>query len=145
MPLRPTFNIADMEAFFTQQFGNASEAVFATFQFAGESFVRAARLTDTYQDITGNLRSSIGYIILNNGKQVLSDFTESERGTDRVTGVNTGELAASDLSEQYPKGLILICVAGMDYAAAVEAKNYDVITNASLEVSKLLKQQLQAL
>lgn len=147
--LKPTFTLQDVEGFFNESFRRTNEALLQTFQFAGESFVREARLKTAneggFNDITGNLRSSIGYILLNNGKQVMSNFAEANIGTDRATGVSQGELVADEYGSNYPKGLILICVAGMDYAAAVEAKGKDVISGTSVDTIKLLKQLLSAL
>jgi len=52
-----------------------------------------------------------------------------------------------DIAAQYPTGMILVVVAGMEYAAAVESKGYDVITGSSREAEKLrdyIKKQVGA-
>ena len=45
---------------------------------------------------------------------------------------------------QYPKGFVLVVVAGMKYASYVEARNYNVLTSAELlaerEIPRLLKE-----
>lgn len=109
-----------------------------TLQFLGEQFVNKARLSDTYRDRTGNLRSSIGYVILKDGGIVDSNFEGI------AEGVTKGKDVANEVAMEYPKGFVLIGVAGMDYAAYVEAKNYDVITG-SAPTSAELKSILNAI
>lgn len=100
-------------------------------QYLGEEFVNKARLSGNYTDRTGNLRSSIGYIILHNGKVVDENFKLSEKGTDRNSGLKMASKVANEVATQYPQGWVLIGVAGMEYAAYVEAKNYDVISGSA--------------
>lgn len=99
----------------------------------GEEFVKIARLQGNYIDQTGNLRSSIGYIILKDGVIRQRDFRHSDKeGSDKETGVREGEQLAVSLVSDYPNGSVLICVAGMKYAAFVEAmENKDVMTLAA--------------
>lgn len=94
-------------------------------QFLGEEFVNNARLSGNYQDRTGNLRSSIGYIILLDGKIIDRNFEGNNTGRSQAVKV------ANEVANNYPKGYVLIGVAGMNYAAYVEAKNYDVITGSA--------------
>ena len=100
----------------------------------GMRCVEEARDTGSYQDQTGNLRSSVGYLILEDGKVVREDFRVSEKPTkgksDKVTGMNTARSLATSLALKYPAGLVLIVVAGMNYAAYVEARNRNVLSTA---------------
>lgn len=82
----------------------------------------------SFNDQTGNLRSSIGFIVMYDGKVVHQDFTHSG-GTE---GQAEGLAFAEKLGKEYPKGWTLITVAGMEYAGFVEAKGYDVITGSTL-------------
>lgn len=92
--------------------------------------MRNARTNANFTDQTGNLRSSIGYLLLKDGKPIDEDFTASPIGTDRETGKKKGyEFALSKFKQE--KGYVLILVAGMQYAAAVESKGFDVITTSS--------------
>jgi hypothetical protein len=102
-------------------------------QYQGEEFVNKARLSADFTDRTGNLRSSIGYIILNDGKTVVKNFQQSEKGTDKKSGVDAAKKVATEVAREYPKGYVLIGVAGMRYAAAVESKGFDVITGSAPE------------
>jgi len=59
-----------------------------------------------------------------------------------------GAQLIDELAAQYPKGMILVVVAGMEYAAAVESKGYDVISGASFVAQDLMtymKKQLGAI
>lgn len=88
-----------------------------------------------FNDITGVLRSSIGYIVLYDGVQIYSDF----QGVPE--GVSDGKNLAEQTAESYPKGYVLIMVAGANYATYVEDRGYDVITgSAILLAGKLLRE-----
>lgn len=101
------------------------DTIIDRFTYAGEQFVNNAREKDTYKDRTGNLRASIGYLILHEGTIVRENF----RGKTKA-GVEKAKAFAREMSGYYPKGYVLIGVAGMNYAAAVEAKGYDVISGS---------------
>lgn len=99
-------------------------------QYAGEQFVKDARLgmninpsafpKGDYLNHTANLRSSIGYFVLNNGTIIHSN----------LNGTSEGEAAATSVVATVPKeGYQLVGVAGMDYASNVESKGYNVITS----------------
>lgn len=82
-------------------------------------------------DQSGNLRSSIGYVIVHNGKIIkYSDFNQVKQGTD---GIKEGKELAKELAKQYTSGYALIVVAGMNYAELVEAMdNKNVLASAEL-------------
>lgn len=118
-------------------------AILSRLQFVGEQFVKNARERANFQDRTGNLRSSIGYVVLKNGLQKSgSDWIQVKEGG---SGVKAGQDLIEELSRKYPTGYILIGVAGMDYAAAVESKGYDVITNSAGIAASSLKSALKKL
>ncbi|WP_208021520.1 hypothetical protein [Flavicella sediminum] len=102
-----------------------------TLRYLGEEFVNKARLLNTYRDRTGNLRASIGYIILKDGVVVEENFERSNDGSSK------GKEVAAKLSDLYPSGFVLIGVAGMEYSRYVEAKGYDVISGSEPEASEL--------
>lgn len=143
MRLKANFTIHDVENYINSKKQVIDQVIIQRFQYAGERFVINARTKTAsdggFNDITGNLRSSIGYIILKDGKVITSNFTEAGVGTDQITGVTTGEAIAEEVGAEYPKGYVLIAVAGMGYAAAVESKGKDVITGSSLQLENDLK------
>lgn len=108
-------------------------------QYAGEQFVNDAKDKGNYKDRTGNLRSSIGYIILNDGKIVDEAFELSDKGTDRVSGLKQGKKFAKDVASNYSKGLVLIGVAGMEYAAYVENRHHLDVISGSAPDSEFIK------
>lgn len=121
----------------------AKKAYILRLQQAGEMFVSLARNSGAYTDQTGNLRSSVGYIIGDNGRLIDDNFHASPKGDQFGKGIAEGRrLAIENIS---PKGLCLIGVAGMDYAAAVEARGKDVISGSSLQVEQWLKTALSNL
>ncbi|WP_080903346.1 hypothetical protein [Parabacteroides sp. Marseille-P3160] len=111
-------------------------------QRTGEEFVKVARLSGQYKDHTGNLRSSIGYVIVRDGKVIDRNFQLSEKeGTDKVTGMRTAQQLASELIKEYSKGYVLIGMAGMKYAVFVEAmENKDVVSYAANRAEDFIKE-----
>lgn len=123
--LRALFTSKQVGEFVDNFIERKQNQILQTLRFMGETFVNKARLSGNYQDRTGNLRSSIGYIILNNGEIVEKNFEGNNEGVDK------GNEIAATVALNYPKGFVLIGVAGMEYAAYVEAKNYDVISGSA--------------
>lgn len=115
-------------------------AIFNLLAQVGEQFVIDARNTDTYTDRTGNLRSSIGYVIYHNGSLKGDSFPGAQ-----PQGAAEGRQLADEIAADHPTGFVLVCVAGMNYAASVEAKGYDVITNSSIKALANLKDRMETL
>lgn len=132
------------------------EAILTRMRYVGEQFVKNARESQTYTDRTGNLRNSIGYIIMKDGKQIYENFRRTANTEQRIQrgkakgqtkkskgskeGVNAGKKIAQEAAAEFPTGYVLIGVAGMEYAAAVERKGFDVIT-ASAKIAELAMEQ----
>ena len=129
--LRPLFSGATFTPYINQKAKEYDAKVLEVLQYLGEDFVNKARDIRTYEDQTGNLRASIGYVILKDGKLLFDNFQEAQKGTDRITGIGKGKEYALELASGFPSGYVLIGVAGMNYAAAVESNNYDVITGSA--------------
>lgn len=85
-----------------------------------------SKATGGFDDQTGNLRASMGYVIFYNGQQVDINFEGVSAGK------NVGGGFAKKVAADYPKGWAIVIVAGMEYASFVEALNYDVITGSTL-------------
>lgn len=80
---------------------------------------------------TGNLRSSVGYVIAHN-KNIIqySTFNQVKQGSE---GVKTGKDLAKKLAKRYSNNYVLIVVAGMNYAEFVEAMDKkDVLASTEL-------------
>lgn len=91
----------------------------------GMQCITIAKSLDTYKDRTGNLRNSIGYVVLKDGERINSSF-ESGIGGDNASK------HAEKVSENYSEGYALIVVAGMEYAGYVE-DNHDLPVLAPAE------------
>lgn len=140
MALRPLFNMNQVEGYIRDRAGLIKQAIINRLKFVGEKFIVNARSNDTYKDQTGNLRSSIGYVILDDGDQIEESFPG-----DKSEGVRQGKATAESAKENFPTGLVLIGIAGMGYAAAVESRGLDVITASSITAENDLKKALSEL
>ena len=65
--LTPMWSDREVERWFDYFVDRAEERIYKLLQRAGEEFVKLARKKGNYQDHTGNLRSSIGYVIVKDG------------------------------------------------------------------------------
>lgn len=90
-----------------------------------------------YIDDTGNLRSSIGYVLIVDG-QIVSESSFDVVGNGRQ-GSDAGKSFAESLVSNYPTGIALVVVAGMNYAEYVAAKGYDVLDSAELLAERLVQ------
>jgi len=123
--LVPIFNMTHVQNIFEDYIEERVNREIAILQRIGEEFVNKARSINTYTDRTGNLRSSIGYVLLWDGDIQKQNFNPKADAKKQVS-----ELMVK-LKSDYPKGMVLIGFAGMEYAAAVESKNYDVISGSA--------------
>lgn len=138
--IRPKFNQAQIKAMLQQKVLRIERAILFKLQRSGEQFIANARNNGTYNDITGNLRSSLGYVVLHNGRQINSSFPG-----DKAPGRAQAKRIAEEAAAKYGRGFVLIVVAGMDYAAAVESKGKDVLTGSSLIAIDELKKSMAEL
>lgn len=93
---------------------------------------------------TGNLRSSVGYVIAHN-KNIIqySTFNQVKQGSE---GVKTGKDLAEELAKRYSNNYVLIVVAGMNYAEFVEAMdNKDVLASTELWAKEQVPLMLEKL
>lgn len=116
--------------------------------FIGEECIRIARESGSYNDITGNLRSSIGFVVLVDGKPVVTSQSkqyDGEKGNGEA-GPPAAEALLKTLQAKFPWGVVLIVCAGMKYAAYVESVHHkDVLTSAELKAESLAKKLLNGL
>ena len=138
MGIKARFSPDDVRKMIKTKTERIDQAVISRLKYIGETFVNNARGNNTYMDQTGNLRSSIGYMVLKDGKKLFENYQLSERGTEKQKGMSTGKQLASELASGLTRGYVLIVVAGMEYAASVESKGKDVLTASSI----LAKEQL---
>lgn len=145
--LTPLWKKSDIRKLLDKLGERAEFVIMDLLQRTGEEFVKIARLEGNYIDHTGNLRSSIGYVIVKDGSIVGRNFQLSEQaGTDKQTGKREGEQLAMDLVRTFTKGYVMIGVAGMKYAVIVEAmENKDVLTRAADKADDFIKRHSRLL
>jgi hypothetical protein len=99
-----------------------------------------------YKDQTSNLKNSIGYVVAYNGEIIERIF----KNEGSITENKRAYLADEKVNEllQGDKGYTLIIVAGMNYAAAVESKGYNVLTTTKTyfeaEIKRMIREILKS-
>lgn len=143
MPIKRLTPTAEIDRYITGRVEAIKKAIVYNLCAVGEQVLNAARLTNSYKDQTGNLRSSIGYVVAVDGEIVqMSSFDTVKEGREGSRG---GKEYAMQLVRDFPHGIVLIVVAGMNYASYVSAKGYDVLDSSELLADKLVPQMLQQL
>lgn len=121
-----------------------STAVLRNLRYLGEQCVTEARKNHTYKDQTGNLTSSIGYVIAVNGRVVSrSQFNVTNQAA--MDGSKEGVEYAMEVARRFPRDVVLIVVAGRSYAKYVAAKGYNVLDSAEQLARREAKTILQGL
>lgn len=97
---------------------------------------------ESWNDKSGNLRSSIGYGIYAHGRKLLNSvFQQVKNGRE---GVQVGRDMIDALAQQYADTYALVVIAGMNYAEAVEeCKNKDVLASTKLWAEGVVNEHLQ--
>lgn len=115
-------NQRELDRIFEQAQAEYDRKAVAWLTSVGERVVKYAREHGSYTDRTGNLRNSIGYVVVQFGNVVHSSFS------DTAPQLKARGWALS-VADELPKGhkTFLVWVAGMEYAKYVEARGYDVI------------------
>lgn len=140
MGIKPTFGdgfVAGQVKAFQERLEKAT--VFQL-QYLGEELAKYAKDHHTYTDQTGNLTNSIGYAVVKQGK-IVTYGGETQPGEGAAEGLKVAQQMAAKLTNSFS----LIIVAGMNYAAYVEAKGYDVILPAQLKAMSDFTQTIQRL
>lgn len=114
-----------------------------TMLYCAEEITNAARTTNSYTDRSGNLRSSVGCIVIVDGV-ILQEYG-FEQVKEGAQGVIDGKEYAYSLAKQYPKGVAIIAVAGKEYASYVADKGYDVLDSAEVLAKKVIDLSLKEL
>jgi hypothetical protein len=145
MGITPNFTRSDVQKRFDAFLKEVKMQQIRRLQKLGEMCVAHARSIPKeqgFEDQTGNLRSSIGYMVFVDGVAVHSFYNQVKEGS---AGVKAGEALAKKIGGENPKGVCLVVTAGMDYALYVEAKGRDVLTGAEHLAEKELPRMLEKL
>lgn len=135
MGIEPKFTKADVKARMDKFMATIEKRQIQRLQYLGEQCVTIARENGFYTDQTGNLRSSVGYVIFKNGIAIKYNYKEVLGGNE---GVTAGMGLAEKVGAKYKNGIALVVTAGMSYAVHVESMGKDVLTSAEIHA----KQQL---
>lgn len=151
MPIKPDFNNQAIAQKMEEAVRRQNAAIVARLQAIGEQCVNEARNLPSpnaaafpdpgnipphqpnYMDWTGNLRNSIGYVVVEGGSVKAEGFTGTGEGTDKAKDL------ASKVAAAHPTGFVLVVVAGMSYAKYVSDKGYDVLDTAKLTAERLVR------
>lgn len=139
--------MSDIDRYINAELDRIHSLTVRMFYLLGEKCVIEARDRSpeaSWVDQSGNLRSSIGYVVVYNGQIVnISDFSSVKSGVD---GSKEGRSLAEELAKNYKQGYALIVVAGMNYAAYVEAiDNKCVLVSAELFANRELPSMIEKL
>lgn len=130
MGIKPRFKQADVRKRLDQFMGVIQNRIISRMQYLGEMCVTHARMIPAdvgFMDQTGNLRSSIGYMVFHNGSSLMENYKQVAGGTE---GIERGKALAREVAGKFPKGFLLVVTAGMDYAIHLESKGRDVLASA---------------
>lgn len=135
MPIRqttPERAIADALSAEAERLGRA---VVRQLMVAGERVRNEAVERGSYKDRTGNLRHSVGYVVLVDGRVASEAFDGGEGGAE-------GRRLSLEVARRFPRGAVLVVVAGMRYASYVAARGYDVLDSAELLAERIVPELL---
>lgn len=140
MPIKQVTPQASIDAMIRKSVAQAEKAIINQLKYIGERGYIAIRdySGKAYIDRTGNLRSSSGYVIFKDGKVLIKGKFETVKGGEK--GAKEGEKFARSLAPKFPQGLVLVLVAGMQYAASVSSKGYNVLDSGTLTSEKLVNE-----
>lgn len=123
MALRFTGNMNAINQRFIDAQNEITDKVLRILRYVGEMAINEARAAGSYRDVTGNLRSSVGYSIIINGRIAEENYSGNPEG------ITKGKTLAQQLASQQPD-VALVVVAGMKYASQVESRGRNVLTSA---------------
>lgn len=148
MPIKPNFTAADIRARMSRMLELRKKALIGQLFYIGEECLKQARSGHKYLNQTGNLCSSIGYCILDDGKIVHEGEWKAVAGGkgDGEEGKKQGVAFLHDLAaKQTTKGIVFLMVAGMPYAQYVEAMSLDVLDTSEQMAQRKIKDMLNRL
>lgn len=143
MPIKDNTDKAKLAAYVAEYVKRMEKALIRRICYVGEQVLNEARRNGSYKDQTGNLRSSTGYVVVADGKVVQTSSFEVVKGGGE--GSKRGKAYALELASRFPTGIVLICVAGKEYAVYVSARGYNVLESAELLAKKLVPEMLKKL
>lgn len=131
MGIRPVFSIEKFNSYVEDNVEKLNKSMVRRLRFIAEKCIIEARERKDYKDHTGNLKNSVGYVIIRDRKPISWSRTSIGQGTEEARAAREDALDAILLDDDIPQnGVCLVMVAGMGYAAAVESWGYIVLSGA---------------
>ena len=143
MPIRQITPKSKIDAYIEARMNRLKRAIIYNLCVVGEKVRNEALDNGSYTDRTKNLRSSVGYVVVVDGQVYKMSAFGKPDGNDE--GRSTGMSYARSLAGKFPKGIVLIVVAGMRYASYVSAKGYNVLDSSELLADQLVPKMLKKL
>ncbi|MEG0929900.1 hypothetical protein [Algoriella sp.] len=140
MGIKPNFSNKDLDKLNQIIIDDTLQKCIRAYLYLGENVVAHAKQSVGFTDQSGNLRSSIGYVLFVNG-QVYKEFYEGQ-----ALGTSEGKQFARELASKAKRApLVLVFTAGMNYAYSVESRGYNVLTaseNYTKQVADIIIKQM---
>lgn len=146
MAIKPNFTKDDVRKQFDAFLNEIEKKQIARLQRLGEMCLVEARTNKGYMMQTGALLSSTGYEVFVDGVAIHSQFDAASGAESNAAemGIKSGQSIAETIGKG-TKGIALVVVAGMNYAAYVEAKGYNVLSSAEHLAERELPRMLEKL
>ena len=146
MAIKPNFAKDDVRKRFDAFLNEIEKKQIARLQRLGEMCLVEARTNKGYMMQTGALLSSTGYEVFVDGVAIHSQFDAASGAESNAAemGIKSGQSIAESIGKG-TKGIALVVVAGMNYAAYVEAKGYNVLSSAEHIAERELPRMLEKL
>lgn len=133
MGIKANFSIADVQKDMAAKMESIVEATVQALVELGRECVDYARSIPPevgFNDVTGNLRSSIGFKVFRDGTPVAEDYVQVLNGAE---GVEKGRALADQIGSKCGQNqTMLVITAGEEYAVYLESKGRDVLTSSEL-------------
>ena len=120
MPVKMTTTNSEIGKYLQGELAKRRQAIVHSLRHLGQKCINEARDNGSYSDQSGNLRASIGYVIMSDGKPLGAPVISGGTPEGEAKSRQTLEQVSSETTEQ---GLVLI---------VVEAKGKNVLTSARL-------------
>ncbi|MGL5913353.1 MAG: hypothetical protein ACRCZB_04245 [Bacteroidales bacterium] len=135
MPIKQITPNSNFDNYLEDTLSRLEKSILEKLFYVGERCVIEARDNGTYIDRSKNLRNSIGYVIAINGNIVSASAFKNQEGASFAKGI----------VREYAQGIVLIVVAGMNYAKYVSARGYNVLDSSEILATKLIPKIMKEL
>lgn len=137
MPIKQVTSIQAIAKLIEEGAKRRELAVIRELGYIGEAATNEARKMGSYTDQTGNLRSSTGFNLVQNGK-VIDESSFAKVKSSATEGAAKGQNLAKKIATSSFNSINLVVVAGMEYAGSVSKRGRDVLDSAEILARKMM-------